>query len=80
MLKPYPLPALGEADGKEEKVRDESNEDEAGDASNEAGDASDKDGQEQSRVNKHGAQISKIKRYTLNCRPAAGVRTLGQEK
>ena len=31
------------------------------------------------RVNKHGAQISKIKQYALDRSPVAGVRTLGRE-
>ena len=60
VLKASPLPALGEVDGEEEKARDENNEDKVGYASNEDADA-DTDREQQSRVNKHGARISKIK-------------------
>ena len=75
MLKPLPLPALGESDGEEEKARDESDVDEAGDVIDE-----DEDREQQSRVKKHGARISKIKSYALYRRPEAGVRTIGREK
>ena len=83
VMKPSSLPALGEADGEEGEARDESDEDEAGDAIDEVGNASnedkDADGEQQSRVNKHGAQISKIKHYSLDRCPTDEVRTLGRE-
>ena len=58
VMKPLSLPALGEADGEEGKTRDEGDKDEARDASDEENDAG---GEQQLRVNKHGAQIYKIK-------------------
>ena len=53
------------------------------DASDEVRDASDEDedadGEQQSGLNKHREQITKIKRYALDRRPASGVRTLVQD-
>ena len=73
VMKPSSLPALGEASGEEEKARDESNEDEAGDTIYESGDASNEDkdayGEHQLRVNRHGRKSPRSSSMPSTKRP-----------